>query len=102
MNGLDIKVYDVHEVSNVTDTFIICSSHNSRHTRALCDKLVEYLKENGIKLVGKEGLDDGHWALVDCADFVVHIFVPESREFYDLELIWGDAPLIDWEDHGSD
>jgi len=52
-------------------------------------------------MIGYEGMDDGNWALIDCTIFVLHVFRPETREFYDLELIWGDAPLIDWKENGS-
>lgn len=92
----------MRELSNVTDYFIITSALNRRHIRALCDEIAAFGKENGIGAVGSEGVDQGDWALIDFSVFIVHIFRPEAREFYDLELIWGDAPLIDWKEHGAD
>jgi len=96
-SAADIKVYDIRGVSTVADYFVISSANNRRHIRALCDVLLEYIDRSGIPMLGYEGLDEGSWALVDCADFVVHIFKTDAREFYDLELIWGDAPLVAWQ-----
>jgi ribosome-associated protein len=96
-----MRIYDVREASNVTDFFLIASAYNQRHIKALCDELHTHLKQNGIIPIGKEGIGEGGWALIDCGDFVIHIFDPDSRQFYDLELIWGDVPQVEWEGDGS-
>jgi len=101
-NGTDIKIYDVRDISNITDYLIIASANNRRHIQAVCNEILLFLTQNSISLIGTEGMERGNWALIDCGRFVIHIFRPETREFYDLELIWGDAPLIEWVDHGSD
>lgn len=98
--GEKIEIYDLREVSSVTRFFIIATGYNRRHIQALCEDLLKHIKKCRIVLIGNEGIKEGHWALIDCGDFIIHIFQPEARDFYDLDLIWGDVPRIDWENGG--
>ncbi len=63
----------------------------------MSDEVLRFLKEKGVTLLGREGLDEGQWGLIDCGEFVIHIFQEETRSFYDLDLIWGDVEKIEIE-----
>lgn len=92
----DIKVLDLHEVSVVTDYFVICTGTSSTQTKAIADNIEEKLeKEQNLRLLRREGYSQGSWVLLDYGSVVVHIFKPEEREFYNLERLWGDAKVLD-------
>ena len=88
-------VLDMREVSSFADTFLIVSGRSDRHVRSVADAVIFALREQGEELLGYEGLDDGHWVLIDANDVVVHVFDPEAREHFDLERLWADAPRLD-------
>ena len=88
MQAIDVKVIDVSRQTTITDYMIICSGRSSRHVKAIAENLLEQLKACGLPALGQSGLDSGDWALLDFADFVVHVMQPESREFYNLEGLW--------------
>ena len=90
----DILVLNVSEVTTIADLFIIVSGRGERQVQAISDAIVEKAKENGRQPVGIEGYDAGRWILIDLGDVVVHAFVPEERELYRLERLWGDAPVV--------
>lgn len=81
-------------MSTFCDYFIIASANTSRHIKAISDEIESKLKEEGIKLWHTEGEKDAKWVLLDYGDCLVHLFEPETRRFYDLEGLWGDAPQI--------
>jgi len=83
-----IQVLDVRHLTQITDAMIIASGRSDRHVRAIADALVEQCKEHGIEPVGVEGKDGGEWVLVDLADIIVHVMLPRTREFYDIEKLW--------------
>ncbi len=83
-----IVVLDVRELTDVTDTLIIASGSSNRQVRALAEHTMEEAKKKGYAALGVEGLDGGEWVLADFADAVVHVMLPETREFYDLERLW--------------
>ena len=87
-------VLDMRELTAYADTFIILSGRSDRQVRSIADSIVHALKSNGEPPLGIEGLDDGHWVLIDCNDAIVHVFDPETREQYDLERLWRDAPRL--------
>lgn len=92
-----IKIFDVSRSVQITDCFVIGTGLHPRHLRTACDKLVRELRQDGVRRLGLEGDHGSGWILVDFSDVVVHLFLKEQREFYDLELLWGDSPTIEWE-----
>jgi ribosome-associated protein len=84
-----ITVIDLRNVSGAADWFIICQGDNTSHTTAIADGLIDALKEkHATRPWHHEGLEEGRWALVDYTDVVVHVMLPEIRQFYDLESLW--------------
>jgi ribosome-associated protein len=97
----DIVVQDMRKALLITDYFIIATGANNRQVDAIAEAIEEALrKEAGIKPIGREGLDEQTWVLLDYGDIVVHIFQPELREFYRLESLWSDAPFVDLAEAG--
>ncbi len=90
----DILVLNVSEVTTIADLFVIVSGRGERQVQAIADKIVEKAKASGRQPVGIEGYTAGRWILIDLGDVVVHAFVPEEREVYRLERLWGDAPVV--------
>jgi ribosome-associated protein len=88
--GVDVKIIDVRGKSNVTDILVIAGGNSSRQVKALADSVVEKAKANGVKPLGVEGENESSWVLVDLGDVVVHVMLPETRDFYNLEKLWGD------------
>lgn len=88
--GVDIKVLDVHRKSSFTDILIICSGNSTRQVKALADSVVEKVKHAGVQPLGVEGEDSANWILVDLGDVVVHIMLNETRDYYNLEKLWGE------------
>lgn len=91
LKAQNIVELDVSSLSSVTDTLIIASGNSSRQVIAMGRKLVEAAKEANLNILGVEGLDAGDWVLVDLGDVLVHLMQPATREFYDLEKLWGNA-----------
>ena len=91
----DIVVLHIGEVSSLADFFVLCTGTNVRQTQAIADAVTETLREQaGLRPLGVEGMQAGEWILVDYGDFVVHVFTPEKRNFYDLERLWKNAPRL--------
>ncbi len=90
----DILVLNVSEVTTIADLFIICSGRGERQVQGIVDGIVEKVTGAGRSLLGIEGYAQGRWILIDAGDVVVHAFVPEERELYRLERLWGDAPVV--------
>ena len=90
----DVVILDMRKISNITDFFIICSGNSTRQVRATADYIIEQLKQLGKRPWHIEGYRYALWLLLDYGDVVVHIFHAPTRQFYDLERLWGDAPLI--------
>jgi ribosome-associated protein len=89
----DVTLLDLRNLSTATDFFLIATGRSDTHVSAIADHVIDELKKEGVRPAGVEGLRGGRWVLVDYVDFVVHIFHPAAREFYQLERLWGDAPL---------
>ncbi len=90
----DILAFDVSEQLVITDAFLICSAGNERQVKSIVDAIEDKLRESGAKPVRREGERDGRWVLIDYADIVVHVQHTEEREFYALERLWRDCPVI--------
>ncbi len=99
--GKDIIIQHVSDLLIVTDYFVIASGANDRQVRAIADEIKDKMREKaGIRPIGIEGYDDGNWILLDYGDVVVHVFQPETRDFYRIETMWSDAPLVDVKEAG--
>jgi ribosome-associated protein len=90
--GLDVTLLDLRGISSATDWFIVATGTSDTHVSALSDSVVDGLKKDGVRPLNVEGARDARWILIDYFDFVVHVFHPAAREFYQLERLWGDAP----------
>ncbi len=88
--GIDIKVLDVRESSDITDFMIVASGTSSRHVSSVADRVAESMLKIGSKAIGVEGKREGDWVLLDFGDVVVHIMRPDTRDFYNLEKLWGE------------
>jgi len=93
--GIDLVVLDLRKAAGFTDYFLIASGNNTRQVRAIADAIIEALGEEGVKPALVEGYDRSEWILLDYFDFIVHIFAPETRVFYGLERLWGNASRIE-------
>lgn len=86
--ALDIKCIDVKDLSSVTDYMIIASGTSKRHVRSMADAVAVKVKKNGLMPLGTEGQEEAEWILVDLGDVLVHMMMPDTRTFYDLEKLW--------------
>ena len=91
----DIRAYDVRGLTDFTDALILCSAASEPQMRAIHDRLLTGMKEIGVAPFASEGTPGGGWIVIDYSDVVFHLFSEQVREFYDLDGLWGDAPLID-------
>ncbi|GAC1317474.1 MAG: ribosome silencing factor [Acidimicrobiales bacterium] len=97
--GEDIVILDVGGVLAITDAFVIVSASNDRLVRSLAEEVEQQIKDaGGPAPLRIEGRREGQWVLMDYGDFVVHVFLDETRRFYDLERLWQDAPKVAWDD----
>lgn len=89
---------DVGDIIGITEAFVICSGNNARQVRTIAEEVERKLKEDtAVAPVAVEGLSDATWVLMDYGDFVVHVFQRETRDYYDLDRLWGDATEIGWD-----
>lgn len=89
----DVVLLELRGLSSATDFFLIATGRSDTHVTAIADFLIDEMKRIGARPSSVEGLRGGHWVLIDYFNFVVHVFHPAAREFYQLERLWGDAPL---------
>jgi ribosome-associated protein len=94
----DVVVLDLRHTPAFTDFFLLCSGQNPRQVHAIADAVEETLKAAKLRPAHIEGYDRAEWILMDYFTFIVHIFTPETRAFYSLERLWGDAERIDVSD----
>ena len=100
--GEETVIIEVGGVLAITDAFVITSGRNTRQVKTIAEEVEAKLKaEGGISPLRVEGLGDSQWVLLDYGDLVVHVFLDETREFYDLERLWSDAPRVAWEDEAA-
>lgn len=88
MKGVDIRVVDVRELTSITDRMVIVSGTSTRHVKALADNVALQAKRHGFPALGVEGEQGAEWVLIDLGDVVVHVMLPEVRDFYALEKLW--------------
>lgn len=95
----DVVILDLRGISTATDYFVIAGGSSDVQVKAIAEHVVDELKKDSVRPEHSEGLRGGRWVLLDYVDFVVHVFHPEARAFYQLENLWGDAPR--WEAPGA-
>jgi ribosome-associated protein len=93
----DIVVLDLMGISPATDYFVIATGTSDRQMRTVADEICEEARKQGMERFGRAGYEQGRWILLDFVDVVIHIFDTEYRDYYDLELLWGDAKRLNWQ-----
>ena len=84
----NIRLIDVSDIANFTNTFIFMSGSSDRHNRTIADAIEEALKTNGERCIAMEGAQNGNWILLDYGDLIIHVISEELRDFYKLEELW--------------
>lgn len=90
----DIVLLDLGELTTLADAFVICSGGSERQISAIADGIVEGLKDERVKPIGREGTSESHWVLIDYGSVIVHVFTPPERDYYELEKHWGEARVV--------
>ena len=90
-------ILDLRGLSDVTDFFVIATGDSDTHARAISENILDRTRDDGFRPVGVEGLNTARWVLMDYVGLIVHVFQREVREFYQLERLWGDAPMFELE-----
>jgi ribosome-associated protein len=90
----DLSILDVRTVSSVTDYFLVCSGKSTTHVRTITDAIRQELKADGVRPLHAEGRPESGWVLLDYGDVLVHVFLEDTRAYYALERLWGDAPGV--------
>jgi len=98
----DLLLLDVRELTTLADVFILCTGRSNRQVSAIADHIRRYMKDHGVRPLYVEGLKEGHWALLDYGQVVVHVFYESVRQFYDLEGLWADARRLPVEEFVGD
>jgi ribosome-associated protein len=94
----DVVVLDLRNTPAFTDFFILCSGHSTRQVKAIADAVEETLRAGKVRPAHVEGYERGEWVLMDYFTFIVHVFTPQTRDFYSLERLWGDAERLEISD----
>jgi ribosome-associated protein len=90
----DIVLLEIGGLTTLADYFVIASGASERQLGAIVDGIAEALRDEGIKPIGREGSSNAHWLLIDYGSVIVHVMAPPERDFYQLERLWADAPLV--------
>lgn len=91
----DAVILDLRGIASFTDFFVICGGNSDTHLQGISNAITEKLEENAVELWHREGSRNDSWILLDYVDIVVHLFLREAREFYNLERLWADAPTVE-------
>ena len=91
----DVIVLDLRGTPAFTDFFILCSGQSTRQVKAIADAVEETLRADKVRAAHVEGYERGEWVLMDYFTFIVHVFTPQTRAFYSLERLWGDAERLE-------
>jgi ribosome-associated protein len=97
----DVLLLDVRNLSQISDYIIICSGTSDRQMRSVADDMDELASKHGYPVFRRDADDRTTWIVVDCVDVVLHVFEPNTRAHYDLEMLWADAPRVEWERPGG-
>jgi ribosome-associated protein len=90
----DIVLLEIYGLTTLADYFVICSGSSERQLGAIADGIAEGLRDEGVKPIGREGSSNAHWMLLDFGSVVVHIMAQPERDYYQLERLWAEAPLL--------
>jgi ribosome-associated protein len=90
----DIVLLDLGELTTLADAFVICSGGSERQISAIADGIVEGLRDERVKPIGREGTSESHWVLIDYGSVIVHVFTPPERDYYQLEKHWAGAKTV--------
>jgi len=88
----DVCLLDLRKITTMTDFFIICSGSSSVQVRAIADNVLTKCRARGLEIHNVEGYESRRWILIDLVEIVIHVFLPDVRDYYQLERLWGDAP----------
>jgi ribosome-associated protein len=94
LKGTELLVLDVRELASFTDFMVICNGRSDRHVQAIVDAIIAKLRAEEVTPLHTEGYEQANWVLVDFVDFLVNVFTPDTRNFYQLERVWRDAPVL--------
>lgn len=97
LKATDVVSLDLASIWGATDYFLLASGRSDVQVKAIAENIVDRLKKEEIRPEHIEGLRGGRWVLIDYIDFIVHVFHEEVRQFYQLEVLWGDAPRLDFD-----
>jgi ribosome-associated protein len=92
LKGNQLVALDVRELTDVADYLVIASGNSNRHVKSLAENVIDVARQQGMRPLGVEGQNGAEWVLVDYGDVVVHVMLPATRDFYDLERLWSGAP----------
>jgi ribosome-associated protein len=90
----DVMLLDLHGLTDMTDYFVVASGTSDTHVRSVAEHVLAGLERDGLRAQAVEGLQQGRWVVLDYVDFIVHVFHPSLRSYYQLERLWGDAPAV--------
>ncbi len=93
--AIDLMMLEVRGLTTLAEYMVICTGTSDTHLRALCDEVEKKMEEAGEKVWHREGYRGDTWIVMDFCGVIVHVFTEEQRKFYDLERLWGDAPMVD-------
>jgi len=96
--GYDVKILDLSKVASFADYFVLCTADSDTQVKAISDEVERKLREEGVNSWHREGYESLSWVLLDYVDVVAHIFKKDARQYYNLEKLWGDAPVVDVQD----
>lgn len=94
----NVVVLDLRGLSSIADYFVIATATSDRQMRAIADHIEDYARSVGEKPYRTSGYESSSWLLADYVDVVIHLFSPEKRSYYELDILWGDAPRVPWKD----
>lgn len=94
LKAIDLITIDIHELTTLADIMIICSGRSNRHVKSLAENVVVSAKKHNLSYIKTEGEKEGEWVIVDLADIIVHIMLPATRSFYNLEDLWEPIQLL--------
>ncbi len=99
--ALDPSVLDLRGLSSVAEYFVIMTGTSDKHVQAVAENVMDAFKTLGYQILGEEGLKEGKWVLLDYGEVIVHVFLQPVREYYDIERLWIDAPMLEVESEGE-